>query len=117
MFDCRKTSKKNARYNSRDYLFTRIKAALSSDLMTRWRLVSWPADNVCTTTATVEYQSTISLSDMQGSFYILGIGKLPLSFLTSSLALSFFVDLKSTLPYLMECYPTHLQLWRESRNL
>jgi hypothetical protein len=53
----------------------RIKAAIQGDLMSRWRLMSWPRDNVCTTTNKVEYQSTITLADMQGSFYILGIGK------------------------------------------
>jgi len=53
----------------------RIKGTIQADLMSRWRLRSWPRENVCTTTNKVEYQSTITLADMQGSFYILGIGK------------------------------------------
>ena len=51
-----------------------IKGTLQGDLMKRWKLMSWPSDNICAS-LNVEYQSTITLADMQGSFYILGIGK------------------------------------------
>ena len=70
---CRRCFTRSKRLRKLESLSS-IKGTLQGDLMKRWKLMSWPSDNICAS-LNVEYQSTITLADMQGSFYILGIGK------------------------------------------
>jgi len=53
-----------------------IRLMLQSGLMLKWKKTYWPAENECTSSARGGISSTaiVSVSDMQGSFFILLMG-------------------------------------------
>ena len=54
----------------------RIAQILQAGLMTRWRQVYWLPDDACTVQGGVGSGSgTVTLKDMQFSFYVFGVGK------------------------------------------
>ena len=51
---------------------------LQAGLMTRWKQVYWLPDDACSVKGGIGsgFSTTVTVSDMQGSFYILGLGML-----------------------------------------
>jgi hypothetical protein len=50
---------------------------MEAGLIQKWKQVFWPRDDECSTTARGTQTTTVivNVSDMQGSFYILMLGK------------------------------------------
>ena len=59
------------------YFDCRIKKIIESGLMEKWKQLFWLPENACSITGGLGsgFSSSVSVMDMQGSFYILGIGK------------------------------------------
>ena len=58
-------------------LLCSIAKILQAGLMTRWKQVYWLPEDACSTPGGVGsgFSTTVTVSDMQGGFYILGLGE------------------------------------------